>query len=148
MHLKDNFRLLNTIRSYTLQAFACSRTTLIEPDTTHITRCTWTRSPRIPEERGRCLYAHTAQNVQNYGLTHGTAGYYVTLISQYCRSQWWRRRRSAAECLLGSWVRIPPGAWMFVSCECLRCQVEVCETGRSLVQRSPTDCGVCLSVIK
>jgi hypothetical protein len=34
------------------------------------------------------------------------------------RSQWPRglRRRSAAERLLGSWVRIPPGAWMFVSC--------------------------------
>jgi hypothetical protein len=28
------------------------------------------------------------------------------------------------------------------------CQVEVSATGRSLVQRSPTDCGVCLNVIK
>jgi hypothetical protein len=28
------------------------------------------------------------------------------------------------------------------------CQVEVSETGRSLVQGSPTDCGVCLTVIK
>jgi hypothetical protein len=37
---------------------------------------------------------------------------------------------------------------MFVSCECLCCQVEVSATSRSLVQRSPTDCGVCLSVIK
>jgi hypothetical protein len=37
-----------------------------------------------------------------------------------CRSQWPRglRRRSAAACLLRSWVRIPPGAWMFVYCEC------------------------------
>jgi hypothetical protein len=34
------------------------------------------------------------------------------------RSQWPRalRRGSAAERLLGSWVRIPPRAWMFVSC--------------------------------
>jgi hypothetical protein len=31
---------------------------------------------------------------------------------------------------------------------CLCCEVEVCATGQSLVQRSPTDCGVCLSVIK
>jgi hypothetical protein len=31
--------------------------------------------------------------------------------------------------------------------ECLRRQ-KVSETGRSLVQRRPTDCGVCLSVIK
>jgi hypothetical protein len=37
---------------------------------------------------------------------------------------------------------------VFVSCECLCCQVEVSATGRSLVQRSPTDCRVCLSVIK
>jgi hypothetical protein len=39
---------------------------------------------------------------------------------------------------------------MSVSCECLCRQVEVSATGRSLVQRSPTDCGVCVcvSVIK
>ena len=37
-----------------------------------------------------------------------------------CRSQWPRglRRRSVAVRLLRSWVRIPPGAWMFVCCEC------------------------------
>ena len=36
------------------------------------------------------------------------------------RSHWPRglRRRSAAARLLRSWVRIPPGAWMFVCCEC------------------------------
>ena len=40
--------------------------------------------------------------------------------SQCCRSQWPRglRRRSAAGRLLRSWVWIPPGAWMFVCCEC------------------------------
>jgi hypothetical protein len=33
--------------------------------------------------------------------------------------------------------------------QCLCCQVEASATGRSLVQRRPTDCGVCrLSVIK
>jgi hypothetical protein len=37
-----------------------------------------------------------------------------------CRSQWPRglRRRSAAAHLLRSWVRIAPGAWKFVCCEC------------------------------
>ena len=37
-----------------------------------------------------------------------------------CRSQWPRglRHRSDAACLLRSWVRIPPGAWMSVCCEC------------------------------
>ena len=36
------------------------------------------------------------------------------------RSQWPRglRRRSVAARLLRSWVRIPPGAWMFFCCEC------------------------------
>ena len=36
-----------------------------------------------------------------------------------CRSQWPRglRRRSTAARLLRLWVRIPPGAWMFVCCE-------------------------------
>jgi hypothetical protein len=38
----------------------------------------------------------------------------------YCRSHWPHslRRGSVATRLLGLWVRIPPGAWMFVSCEC------------------------------
>ena len=37
-----------------------------------------------------------------------------------CRSQWpcGLRRRSSAAHLLRSWVRIPPGAWMFVCCQC------------------------------
>ena len=36
------------------------------------------------------------------------------------RSQWPRRlrRRSAAARLLRLWVRIPPGSWRFVCCEC------------------------------
>jgi hypothetical protein len=36
------------------------------------------------------------------------------------RSQWPRglRRRSAAAHLLRSWVPIPPGAWIFICCEC------------------------------
>jgi hypothetical protein len=38
----------------------------------------------------------------------------------FCRSQWPRglRRKSAAARLLRSWVRIAPGAWIFVCCEC------------------------------
>ena len=41
-------------------------------------------------------------------------------MKPYDRSQWPRglRRRSAAASLLRSWVRIPPGAWTFVCCEC------------------------------
>ena len=42
------------------------------------------------------------------------------IMARKCRSQWPRgvRRRSAAARLLRSWVRIPPGAWIFVCCEC------------------------------
>ena len=45
---------------------------------------------------------------------------YIYIYIYICRSQWPRglRRRSAATRLLRSWVRIPPGAWMFVCCEC------------------------------
>ena len=44
----------------------------------------------------------------------------MTLRSAYSRSQWPRglRRRSMAARLLRLWVRIPPGAWIFVCCEC------------------------------
>jgi len=56
------------------------------------------------------------------------------------------RHRSAAARLLRSWVRIPPGACVFfVSVMC--CQLEVCATSWSHVQRSPTDCGTSLCVI-
>jgi hypothetical protein len=60
-----------------------------------------------------------------------------------CRSQWPRGLRggSVAARLLGLRFRIPPGALMsVVSVVC--CQVQVSASGLSLVQRSPTDCGV------
>jgi len=66
---------------------------------------------------------------------HRGGGYFVAVIIQQdakiyslfvsvdrskSRSQWPRglSRRSAAARLLRSWVRIPPGAWIFVCCEC------------------------------
>jgi len=55
------------------------------------------------------------------------------------------RRSSAAARLLKLRVRILQGAWMsVVSVTC--CQVEVCATSWSLVQRSPTECGASLCV--
>jgi hypothetical protein len=50
------------------------------------------------------------------------------------------KRGSAVFRLLGLRVRIPQGAWMSVGVVC--CQVEVSATGWSLVQRSPTECGL------
>ena len=48
------------------------------------------------------------------------------------------KRKTAVARFLIMRVRIPPGAWSVVCC-----QVEFCATGRSPVQRSPTECGVC-----
>jgi hypothetical protein len=42
----------------------------------------------------------------------------------------------------------PTGGMDVYLVQCLCCQVELSATDRSLVQRSPTDCCVCLSVIK
>jgi hypothetical protein len=70
-------------------------------------------------------------------------------ISERSRSQWPRglRGRSAAARLPGLWLLIPPRAWMFVCCECCVLS-EVCTTGWSLIQRSPTDCGASLCVLQ
>ena len=45
---------------------------------------------------------------------------YYRFNVNFWRSQWSRglRCRSAAACLLRLWVRIPPGLWMSVCCEC------------------------------
>ena len=53
------------------------------------------------------------------------SSYFCVVILRICQSQLPRGPRlwSAGARLLGLWVRIPPGAWMFVSCEC--CQVDV-----------------------
>ena len=66
------------------------------------------------------------------------------------RSRWPRglRRRSTAARLLRSWVRIPSGHGRLSVVSVVCCQVEVSATDWSLVQRSPTDCGASLCVIK
>jgi hypothetical protein len=64
-------------------------------------------------------------------------------LMQFSRSQWSRGLRcgSATARLLRFWIRIPPGLWISAE-NVVCCQVEVSVTGRSAVQRSPTDCGV------
>ena len=49
--------------------------------------------------------------------------HYWTIVFATARQRWsqWPRglrRRSTAARLLRLWVRIPPGAWMFVCCDC------------------------------
>jgi hypothetical protein len=68
---------------------------------------------------------------------------YLNGVTYCSRSQWPRdlRRGSTAARLLGLWFRVPPRSWLsIVSVVC--CQVEVSATNWSLVQRSPTECGV------
>ena len=50
----------------------------------------------------------------------GSIKVFLKAMGRERRSQWPRglRRGSAAARLLRLWVRIPPGAWMFVCCEC------------------------------
>jgi len=50
--------------------------------------------------------------------------------------------RSVATRMLGLRVRIPPGHGCLSLSSIVCCQVEVSATGRSLVQGSPTKCGV------
>ena len=60
-----------------------------------------------------CLRPHSEfYSVQECDLQKG--------VVVWCRSQWPRglRLRSAAARFLRLWVRIPPGAWKFVCCEC------------------------------
>jgi hypothetical protein len=64
--------------------------------------------------------------------------------TDYCRSQWPRglRRESFEDHLLGLRVRIAPRYECRSRVSVVCCQIEVSESGWSLVQRSPTECGV------
>jgi hypothetical protein len=63
------------------------------------------------------------------------------LLAVIIRCNYTCRPIPMASRLLELWVRIPLEARMFVV-GVVRCQVEVSATGRSPVQRTPTDCGV------
>ena len=66
----------------------------------------------------QCIERYSNKTYGNRQVRHFDEKQLVRL--HLCRFQWPRglRRRSAAARLLRSWVRIPPGAWMFVCCEC------------------------------
>ena len=68
-----------------------------------------------------CLIHHIWYKNNASGFFSPPSGTIITVVMKCtCRSQWLRslRRRSAAARLVRLWVRIPPGAWMFVCCEC------------------------------
>jgi len=61
------------------------------------------------------------KNLSSHSCSNFHALIFLNLVLRQFRwSQWPRglRRRSAAARLPRSWIRIPPGAWMFVCCEC------------------------------
>ena len=67
-----------------------------------------------------CLFANFLSRGFQGTLMSSSMLEFRLLISRLCQSQWPRslKRRSVTSCLLRSWVRIPPGAWMFVCFEC------------------------------
>jgi len=79
------------------------------------------------------------------GFNSGFKGLISTLFHM-SRSLWPRglRPRSATSRLLGLRVRNQAGSWIFYVVSVVCCQVEVSAKGWPLVQRSPTDCGVCV----
>ena len=78
---------------------------------------TESNQPRKFEERKRST---APLNAGNNFLCHNFFCILLVLTFYIGRPQYPRglRRRSAAARFLRSWVRIPPGAWMFVCCEC------------------------------
>ena len=85
----------------------------------------WAMFGAVPN--GQCIQTHVQyQKLANSEGFHtslcfrNTDTTFVLPLATCCRSHWPRglRRRSAAARLLRSWVRIPPGAWIFVCCEC------------------------------
>jgi hypothetical protein len=60
------------------------------------------------------------------------------------RCQWLRglRRVSAAARLMVSQVRIPPGHGGLSCVNVVYCQIKICVSGWSLIQRHPIECGV------
>ena len=66
-------------------------------------------------------YAFSATSVTVINCTAPAHSHLIHVRNSWlCRSQWPRglRHRSAEPRLLRLWVRIQPGAWMFVCCEC------------------------------
>ena len=71
----------------------------------------------LPEDEPTSFETYRRQQKLNIKLDNCVFRWFILCN---CRSQWPRglRRRSAAASLLRPWVRIPPGAWIFVCCEC------------------------------
>ena len=70
---------------------------------------------------------------------------FLMYAHSYCRFRWPCALRCGPQAarLLGLRVRIPAGEWMSVSCECCILSGRgLSASGWSIVQKSPTECGV------
>ena len=93
--------------------------------------------------RTTCHSHHCPSPTENEARASTSSHVIVKGIRNMSQSQWPRglRRGSAAARLLRLRVWIPPGVWMFLV-SVVWCQVEDSTPSRSLVQRSPVECGV------
>ena len=64
------------------------------------------------------LYEWSARRRHRYLATHNTHNRQTSMASVGFQPTISTGERPAAAHLLRSWVRIPPGAWIFVCCEC------------------------------
>ena len=89
--------------------------------------------PHFRKQIGRCIIWEVVRCLLLVSNPSVTSGMHVQLLGRF---HWPRglRRGSAPARLLRLWVRILPGAWMFVS-SAVRFQGEVSATSRSFVQR-------------
>ena len=85
----------------------------------------WFRRPLVAASQSTLFHNDTSVDTSGHLsapiLIPGTSSFgEFEEVTGGCRSQWPRglRCRSAAARLLRLWVRIPPVAWIFVSCEC------------------------------
>jgi len=100
-----------------------------------------------PPHKTNHTHTHTHTHTQTHKTYSVNCNHFHSGILQVGRSQWPRslRRGSLIARLLGLRVRIPPRVWFSVPCVC--CVLsgrEVSAFGRSHVQRSSTECGVCV----
>jgi len=98
----------------------------------------------IPLPNFLILLQFLMQWQQRVHLNSAASAFILFAVSKPRKSQWpcGLRCVPAATRLMGLPVRIPRGEWMPVSC--MFCLAHVSASGLSLVQRSPTEWGVCV----
>jgi hypothetical protein len=108
---------------------SCKHSTLHSVSTTTMRRYEVNRKGPIQLVRYKSQLIWSTYKFRNRSGEKLLKPLYPRLIMAKCRSQWTSglRRGSAAARLLGLRIRIPPGAWMCVCCECC-----VCLSGRGL----------------